>query len=59
MWKMRAANKERLKALVFEAKEVVKEVVKEEVVEAAVEEVVAVVEKNAKSQRGKKKEEQV
>lgn len=57
---MRAANKERLKALVFEAKEVVKEVVKEEVVvEAAVEEVVAAVEKNSKSQRSKKKEEQV
>lgn len=48
MWQMRAANKERLKALVFEAKEVVVEVVKEEVV----------VEKSIKV-KGKKKEEQI
>ena len=51
MWQMRAANKERLKALVFEAKEVVVEVVKEEVVEV-------VVEKSIKG-KGKKKEEQI
>ena len=60
MWQMRTANKARLKALMFEAKEAVKEVVKEEVIEAAIEEVAEVIiEKSAKSQRSKKKEEQV